>query len=87
MRFHRQVRKLAVVFEDVSYWRHAPQAFLHERLRAAHVARLPAVPCVDRAGVDAADVRREEHVPSAIGGRAEVLDTIKRSLRFSSLSM
>ena len=36
-------------------------AFLHERLRAAYVAWLPAVPCVDRAGVDAADVRCEEH--------------------------
>ena len=36
-------------------------ALLHERLRAAHVAWLPAVPCVDRAGVDAADVRCEEH--------------------------
>ena len=38
-----------------------PPAFLHEWLRAAHVAWLPAVPCVDRAGVDAADVRCEEH--------------------------
>merc|ERR1711871_494474 len=36
-------------------------AFLHERLRAAHVAWLPAVPRVDRAGADAADVRRQEH--------------------------
>merc|ERR1719421_235529 len=36
-------------------------AFLHERLCAAHVARLPAVPRVDRAGADPADVRREEH--------------------------
>ena len=32
------------------------KAFLHERLRAAHVARLPAVPRVDRAGAHAADV-------------------------------
>ena len=31
-------------------------ALLHERLRAAHVARLPAVPRVDRAGAHAADV-------------------------------
>merc|ERR1712078_340003 len=36
-------------------------ALLHERLRAAHVAWLPAVPRADRAGVDAADVRCEEH--------------------------
>ena len=36
-------------------------ALLHERLRAAHVARLPAVPRVDRAGAHAADVRRQEH--------------------------
>ena len=36
-------------------------ALLPERLRAAHVARLPAVPRVDRAGAYAADVRCEEH--------------------------
>ena len=36
-------------------------ALLHERLRAAHVARLPAVPRVDGAGAHAADVRCEEH--------------------------
>ena len=36
-------------------------ALLHERLRAAHVAWLPAVPRVDRAGAYAADVRCEEH--------------------------
>ena len=36
-------------------------ALLPERLRAAHVARLPAVPRVDGAGAHAADVRREEH--------------------------
>ena len=37
-------------------------ALLHERLRAAHVARLPAVPRVDGAGAHAADVRREEYI-------------------------
>merc|ERR1711959_645090 len=36
-------------------------SFLHERLRAADVARLAAVPRVDGAGAHAADVRREEH--------------------------
>merc|ERR1711970_1635037 len=36
-------------------------ALLHERLRAADVARLAAVPRVDGAGAHAADVRREEH--------------------------
>ena len=30
------------------------KALLHERLRAVDIARLPAVPRVDRAGVDAA---------------------------------
>merc|ERR1712224_204358 len=34
---------------------------LHERLRAADVARLAAVPGVDGAGAHAADVRREEY--------------------------
>merc|ERR1712224_521358 len=33
----------------------------HERLRAADVARLAAVPGVDGAGAHAADVRREEY--------------------------
>ena len=37
-------------------------AFLHERLRAADVARLAAVPRVDGAGAHAADVRREEYI-------------------------
>merc|ERR1711964_508518 len=34
---------------------------LHDRVRAAHLARLPAVPGADSAGADAADVRRQEH--------------------------
>ena len=34
-------------------------ALLHERLRAAHVARLPAVPRVDGAGAHAADVSED----------------------------
>ena len=37
-------------------------SFLHERLRAADVARLAAVPRVDGAGAHAADVRREEYI-------------------------
>ena len=36
-------------------------SLLHERLRAADVARFAAVPRVDGAGAHAADVRREEH--------------------------
>ena len=36
-------------------------SFLHERLRAADVARLAAVPRVDGAGAHAADVRCQEH--------------------------
>merc|ERR1712113_125031 len=36
-------------------------ALLHDWFRTAHVPRLPAVPCPDRAGAHATDVRRQEH--------------------------